>query len=145
MSKQAGASRTGWRGILRWPAFLIANIALFLLIGVSTARESYQGWTVDHQIQALQNQADQLEGRKSKLMELTSTLASNDQVELDARKRLGWKKPGEQVYVLEGYHPSSTVASDPSVLGVPNEPEPESLPRQWLDYFFHPRQASQTK
>jgi len=34
-----------WKG--KWPLFLIANLAILLVIGISTARESYRSWTVD--------------------------------------------------------------------------------------------------
>jgi cell division protein FtsB len=126
------------RALLRWPAFLVANIALFILVGVSTARETYRGWSVDHEIQTLKSQAEALEDRKLKLAELANSISSPEQVELEARTRLGWKKPGEQVVVLTGYEPSKGLSA-PDMVSLPPEPEPVSIQRQWFNYFFHPK------
>jgi len=135
-------SQTGsgsrWPSFLRWPAFLIANVAILLLVGVSTLRETYRGWTVDREIQALQSQADTLEGHKTKLMQLSTSLATPDQVDLDARKRLGWKKEGEQVVVLTGYAASTTWSDDPGdLVALPPVPIPLSNPERWWQYFTH--------
>ncbi len=100
-----------WKSVFRWPVFLLANIAVLLLVGISTLRESVRGWTVDHEIRALEAQAETLEGRKLKLMVLTQSLTSPERVEFEARSRLGWKKEGERVVVLTGY-PSGASSSD---------------------------------
>lgn len=126
------------RSILRLPAFLIANIALFVLVGVSSAREAYRGWSVDHEIQTLKSQAEALEDRKLTLVELADSLSSPQKVELEARTRLGWKKPGEQVVVLTGYEPAKA-GSAPETVALPAEPEQASIPHQWFNYFFHPK------
>lgn len=121
---------------LRWPAFFVANAAVLLLVGASTLRESYQGWTVDREIRNLEAQAETLEGRKLQLMELADALQSPEQVELEARKRLGWKKDGERVVVLSGYEATGTWrGTDASVVTVPREPV-LSNPERWWDYFF---------
>ncbi len=122
---------------MRWPAFLLANAAIFLLVGVSTLRETYNGWTVERQISALQEQAQSLEGRKMKLVQLTQSLASPEHVELEARERLGWKKDGERVFVMNGYQPTTTTtpASEPDVFLPTTEVFP-SNPQLWWNYLF---------
>jgi cell division protein FtsB len=137
MRPSSSPSHSPWTRILRWPVFLVANVALFLLVGVSTMRETYRGWTVEREIHALEAQAQELEGRKLKLVELASDLTSPERVELDARRDLGWKKEGEQVVVLAGYDASSTWKGTPSMLAaVPDEPV-LSNPERWFQYFFH--------
>ncbi|MBP9868948.1 septum formation initiator family protein [Patescibacteria group bacterium] len=137
MRPSSSPSHSPWTRILRWPVFLVANVALFLLVGVSTMRETYRGWTVEREIHALEAQAQELEGRKLKLVELASDLTSPERVELDARRDLGWKKPGEQVVVLAGYDASSTWKGAPSTLAaLPAEPV-LSNPERWFQYFFH--------
>lgn len=129
-------SAKGWKRLFRLPVFLLANAALLLLVGVSTLRESVRGWTVDREIQALDAQAQALEGRKLKLMELTQSLSSPEQTELDARQRLGWKKDGERVVVLSGFAgSSSTSAADPSRIPADGAASPSSI-GLWWDYFF---------
>jgi hypothetical protein len=113
-------------------------VAILLLVGVSTLRETYRGWTVDREIQALQAQADALEGHKTKLLQLSDSLANPDQVDLDARKRLGMKKDGEQVVVLSGYDASTTWSDDTGELAaLPPPPPVLSNPQRWWQYFFH--------
>lgn len=138
MKRTAGEQRSfSWPAFLRWPVFLVANAAILLFVGISTLRETYTGWTVDREIQSLQSQADQLEGRKLKLAELADSLSSPERVELDARRRLGWKKAGEQVVVLSGYQASGTW-SNTAVDDVSVPPEPAALnnPQRWWVYFF---------
>lgn len=135
MRQATTESTPHWQRLIRLPAFLIASIALFALIGVSTARETYRGWTVDREIHALEAQAADLEGRKMKLAELTNQLASSERVELDARARLGWKREGEKVYVLSGYQPPAK-ADAVSATDVPTAITP-SNPQRWVSYFLH--------
>ena len=125
-----------WPSFLRWPVFLIANAAILLFVGVSTLRETYTGWSVDREIQSLQSQADMLEGRKLKLTEFADSLSSPEQVELDARRRLGWKKDGEQVVVLSGYQASGTLSGESDDVSVLPEPVPLSNVQRWWMYFF---------
>jgi cell division protein FtsB len=124
-----------WRTAMRWPAFLVANLALFLLIGVSTVRETYRGYAVEREIKALEAQAQALEGRKLKLSEMTQAIAAPEKIELEARTRLGWKKAGEKVYVLNGYQPLKSEEDLPeSALAVTTP----SNPQLWFRYFFSP-------
>jgi cell division protein FtsL len=132
-----------WRELIRLPAFLIVNLAILLVIGISTVRESYRGWTVDHEIHALEAQAASLEGRRLQLDSLTRELTSADRVEYEARAKLGRKKPGERVIVLEGYSASATWSTDgeadPSSLTTQVAQPPQTNPQRWLTYFFSNR------
>lgn len=136
------SQKFAWPSFLRWPAFLLANVVLCLLIGVSTLRETYRGWTVDREIRALEAQAKTLEGRKLTLAEFADSLASPDRVEQDARRRLGWKQPGERVVVLSGYEATGTWNGDgPIVVPLPTS-EPLTNPQRWWKYFFHSSYSS---
>ena len=126
-----------WKKLVRWPAFLVANLALFLLIGVSTVRETYRGYTVDREIHALENQAATLEGRKMKLAELTQAVSSSERVELEARSRLGLKKDGEKVFVLTGYQATDR-AADSSLFIAQSQNSPSNA-ILWFNYFFKPQ------
>lgn len=126
-----------WKSLFRWPVFLLANVAIFLLVGVSTLRESYRGWTVEREISALESQADALEGRKLKLATLTESLSSPERVEQEARTRLGWKKDGERVFVLTGYHATSSAAAiDTKDLYAQTTETFPSNPELWWKYLF---------
>jgi cell division protein FtsL len=129
-----------WRSIVRLPIFLLANVALLLIVGVSTVRETYRGWTVDREIRALDAQASMLEGRKTQLETLAQDLVSPDRVEYEARSRLGRKLPGERVIVLQGISSTTTWSGDADGTdqGTGTErTDTKSNPARWWAYFFH--------
>jgi len=140
MRGSSGTSSRTWRDIVRLPVFLLANVALLLVIGVSTVRETYRGWSVDREISALESQATSLEGRKTQLETLAQDLVSPDRVEYEARARLGLKKPGERVIVLEGLSTTTTWTdggeADPAGSQIAQDPS-QSNPSRWWSYFFH--------
>lgn len=140
MRREPGTTTThSWKSLARWPVFLLANAALLFVIGASTVRETYRGWTVDHEIRALEAQASSLEGRKSALETLTKDLVSNDRVEYEARARLDLKKAGERVIILEGTIPTGTWQGDGTPDAAQRDPSSsnESNATRWLQYFFH--------
>ncbi|MBD3251368.1 hypothetical protein GF380_02850 [Candidatus Uhrbacteria bacterium] len=125
----------------RWPLILLGSLTLLLFIGVVTVRESYRGWRVDQEIRALESQADELEGRNKRLMEIAQALESPERMEVEARKRLGMQMPGEQVVVLEGLSATGSWQSQLQLDVVQEAPEVvRSNPEQWLYYFFKPHQ-----
>ena len=122
----------------KWPFFLLANLAILFVVGVSTVRETYRGWTVDNEIQNLQDQAEQLEGHKLELSNLASAMQSSQYVELQAREKLGMAKPGENVVILEGVAATATpwnLGQGDLHLSRTSLPDTESNPSKWLRYF----------
>jgi cell division protein FtsB len=118
----------------KWPLFLIANLAVLLVVGVSTVRESYRGWTVDHEISALEGKAQALEGRKMELGQLAARMQEPSYVEREARSKLGLQKPGEKVVVLEGVSATHTVWNI-DVVAVAQPAETRSNHERWWQYF----------
>jgi len=120
----------------KWPLFLVANAALLLVIGVSTVRETYQGWSVDREISALEQKAQGLEGRRSELASLANQMQSPSYVEREARAKLGLQKPGEHVVVLEGVSAATTSDwSEQLAATVPKPSDQTSNPERWWQYF----------
>lgn len=120
-----------------WPLVLLGSVALLLVLGAATARESYQGWKVDSEIRAMEAQADELEGRNAKLRELARVLQSPERLEVEARARLGLKQSGENVAVLSGLVATGTWQSAVVLDVVEERPEaPKSNPMRWMQYFF---------
>lgn len=123
----------------RWPVILIGSFAIVFVLGVATVRESYRGWKVDQEIQALEAQALELEGRNKRLLEIAQTLQSPERMEVEARKRLGLKKPGEHVVVLNGLSATGSWNSAVALDVIAERPEIDyPNPLQWYYYFFQP-------
>lgn len=132
-------NRRSLGSFFRLPVFLIANLALFAVIGFSMARQSYRGWSVDREISALEEEVSRLEGKKLRLETLTQELVSEERVEMEARSRLGRQKPGERVVVLYGRAATDTWTGEDVFGDVPVErtpaTDPRSNPQKWWDYF----------
>ncbi|MFA6446787.1 MAG: septum formation initiator family protein [Patescibacteria group bacterium] len=120
----------------KWPIFLVANVAVLLVVGVSTVRETYRGWTVDNEIKALEQKAQDLEGKKNELADMAIKMQSQDFIEQEARAKLGLQKPGEKVVILEGVSvgqatwKGSQSAADSKAVDLY-----ESNPHKWWRYF----------
>lgn len=125
-----------WRG---WPLLLVGSIVMLFVVGVATVRESYRGWRVDREIQALESQADELEGRNARLRELANALQSPERLEVEARVRLGLRQPGEHAVVLTGFASTGSWQGSLALDVVPEKPAVyRPNPALWWDYFFHP-------
>lgn len=123
----------------RWPLMLVGSAVLVFVVGIATVRESYRGWKVDREIQALESQADELEGRNARLRELANALQSPDRLEVEARTRLGLRQPGEHVVVLTGLATTASWQGSLALDVVADAPEVDRpFPRLWWEYFFHP-------
>lgn len=119
----------------KWPLFLIANVAVLLVVGMSTVRETYKGWTVDHEIKALEMKAQALEGRKMQLSELAAKMQESDYAEREARAKLNMQKPGEKVVILEGVAATQTTWQIDVVTAPPPPAVQMSNPERWWYYF----------
>ncbi len=119
----------------KWPLFLMANVAVLLVVGMSTVRETYKGWTVDHEIKALEMKAQALEGRKMQLSELASKMQESDYAAREARAKLNMQKPGEKVVILEGVAATQTTWQIDVVTAPPPPVVNLSNPERWWQYF----------
>ncbi|OGL73311.1 hypothetical protein A3E39_01075 [Candidatus Uhrbacteria bacterium RIFCSPHIGHO2_12_FULL_60_25] len=127
----------------RWPLMLVGSAVLVFVVGIATVRESYRGWKVDREIQALESQADELEGRNARLRELANALQSPDRLEVEARTRLGLRQPGEHVVVLTGLATTASWQGSLALDVVADTPEVDRpFPQLWWEYFFHPERLN---
>ena len=119
----------------KWPLFLMANVAVLFVVGMSTVRETYKGWTVDHEIRALEMKAQALEGRKMQLSELAAKMQESDYAEREARAKLNMQRPGEKVVILEGVAATHTTWQIDVVTAPPPPVIHMSNPERWWHYF----------
>lgn len=121
----------------RWSIVIAANAALLLVVGISTVRESYQGWKVDKEIRDLQTQVQHLEGKRNQLSTLIDTLHTSPNLDLEARMRLGMQKPGEQVVILQGFRASADAQTEAEARAQSEKMvRPRSNPEKWFAYFI---------
>ena len=120
----------------------MAAVGCFLIIA-STARETYREWRVDQEIDGLRGQVEQLEGKRLSLVDTLARLNSDETLDREARIRLGMRKPGERVIILEGMEQGKSMVWQDDLSGAPTssaralERNNTSNPRKWMAYFFH--------
>ena len=142
MATPNGGESSGVRRVVRWPVILAACGALFLIVGVSTVRETYREWKVDQEISGMQTQVEALEGKKIKLADLVQRLNSSDAMDKEARAQLGLRKPGERVIILRGVEGDANTWQDSLEIGTaPTKRVLRSNSRKWLSYFFRLNEA----
>ena len=119
-----------------WSWVFAATGVALVLVGISSARETYQGWKVNQEIHGLRAQVEALEGRRTHLAAALTRLQAPDAVDREARTRLGLQKTGEQVFVLRDG--ASPVLARDGFAPVSTEDEEVPNVRKWFRYFFHP-------
>ncbi len=119
----------------RWSWLFAVGGVLVVLTGVSSARETYQGWKVNQEIHGLRAQVEALEGRRVHLSETLARLQAPDAVDREARIRLGLQKPGERVFLLREQDVKTPVDAGGSAT-VHGEQQDESNAHKWFRYFF---------
>lgn len=85
----------------------IGVIWILFLLG----RSLWQNWDLKRSINKLQEQIAVLNQQKKDLENLNLYYRSDSFRELEARKKLGLKKPGEKVVILPAATPSATTVS----------------------------------
>lgn len=130
MNSSARAPR--WGRLIKWPAVTAAAAALFFVMSVSAVRESYRGYRADQEIRGLEQQIAAMEGKRTQLSEVIRRLQSSDALEKEARARLGMRKEGERVYVLQGEEWKDGADDGAQT----DRASARSNPQKWFAYFF---------
>ena len=88
-------------------ALMLIGLVVLVLISVPLARNMSKRYRVNDEINDLQREIDDLEGRNSELKNLVEYLNSDSFVEEQARLKLNYKKIGEEVFVIKDIPVSS--------------------------------------
>jgi cell division protein FtsB len=129
--------------VVRWRYLFIVNLMIVLFLSLSLGREVVRNKTIANEIAVLQGQATDLVTENLAINELQSALQSESFIEREARLKLGMKKPGERVVVIQEREDGATSlgidANDP--FGFVIDPDAVLLEEvantsKWWYYFF---------
>jgi len=109
----------------RW--FIILSLVLIVLLLLSYNREMQRQKKINEKILELRNEALTLEQSNFKLARMLNYVQSEEFVELEARKNLNYKKPGEKVIVITENNNNEDGAKKAEQL---------SNWEKWMHYFF---------
>jgi len=129
--------------LIRWRFLFIVNLLIIVFLAISLSREVIRTRAISAEIADLQAQADELAAQNIDLSQLKTAMQTESYIEREARLKLGLKKPGETVVVIQddsqgvelvqgadGTDPLGLIANGESVsMSVAN-------PTKWWYYFF---------
>jgi len=106
-------------------------IVLLLFISVSMLRELKRKQSIQKDILALQQELVETDANNSRLENFIEYLQTDEYAELEAKKRLGMKKPGEEVLLItrEDILSADESADDMTIT--------KTNWKKWWDYFFN--------
>lgn len=122
--------------IFRFRFLFAINLAVAILLVYSFGREYIRNQNIQNDIRVLEEKAASLEARNLEITKLQSTFQSETFIEREARLKLGMKKPGEQVVVVQ--RPWERIAENPVETMEPERVQADQLanPVKWWYYFF---------
>lgn len=132
------------RRLLELRLLLVVNGVILVLLALSFGREFVRNFEIQRDIDRLQSQSVELSAKNLQIAQLNTAFQTESFIEREARLKLGMKKPGENVVVIqqEGDTPVengiTTDETDP--LNILEDHDSEQLqvstPTKWLYYFF---------
>lgn len=129
--------------LIRWRLLLVVNLLVVVFLGMSLGREVVRSRAISGEIAQLQDQANKLATRNIDLSELKTAMQTEVFIEREARLKLGMKKPGETVVVIqdEASPAQQDENQDPNdPLGLVGENAEGNVavanPTKWWYYFF---------
>lgn len=133
--------------LLRLLELRLLSVALLLLLvflALSFGREMIRSRSIARDVAALEAQAVALEARHLEITRLADTFQTEAFVEREGRLKLGLKKPGEEVVVIQtepalrtgatGEAAGPSLASEASL--TTSVAQERSNPSKWWIYFF---------
>lgn len=129
------------RRILEHKIFMVANLLVLGFLTLSLGREFVRDYQIQREIDALQQDAEQLEMYNLEVARLNAELETRNFLETEARLKLGMSKPGERLVVVvddSGHSGSGTVSADATASAeqIAAELAAASNPARWWYYFF---------
>lgn len=116
-----------WKRFFKSHLFFVIGVVVVLLLSISLGRAQLQDRTIRNEIAKLHAEADALEQERNQYEELLALLETPEFLEKEARRALGYVRPGEQMVVIEKGETQEQEELDISEM---------SNPKKWWVYFF---------
>lgn len=89
------------RRLLGLRVVLVVNVVVLILLSLSFGREFVRNYSIQKDVAELRQTAQQLEARNLEIAEMHTQMQTESFIEKEARLKLGLKKPGERVIVVQ--------------------------------------------
>lgn len=122
-----------WQRIFYSQLIIFVGVVFIILFSVGISKRVERKHQIDKEINQLQGEVDRLASNGKELNEFLGYLNSNDFLEEEARIKLGLKKDGEQIVIINN-KPKEIQTDNYSNATV--APQKKNNPQKWYDYFF---------
>ena len=112
--------------------FLFFCIIIFVVILFGIAKGTVKNYYIDSEIIELQEEIAHLERKNEDFKQLINYLKTDSFVEQEAKLKLGYKKPGEHLVVIQDQNKTSYF----NQINEPDKAKEISNPAKWWAYFF---------
>ncbi|MDO8505666.1 MAG: septum formation initiator family protein [bacterium] len=123
-----------WKRFFKSKLFFVVGIVVLAFLSLNLIRAQLKDRAIREEIAKSQDEVDMLEKERSGYEELRTMLNTNEFLEKEARRSLGYAKPGEQVVVIEE-NQTCKMKNEKCTQGDEGEKQ-ISNPRKWWIYFF---------
>lgn len=127
-----------WQRIFYSQIIIFAGIFFIVIFSVGTSKRMARKKQIHKETEELQAEIGKLEANSNDLNELLAYLNSNEFIEEEARTKLGLKKDGEQIVIINDNNKTENVkkVNDLSKIYRPATSREKSNQEKWRDYFF---------
>jgi len=138
-----------WKRFIEFRLLFLINAAVLVALGFSFGREWVRNHEIQQEISRLVEEERSLQTRNLQIADLNTAFRTESFIEREARLKLGMKKPGENVVVIQDGNGEPVVSTDASEDAVTGGSDPRILlamddseeelanPSVWWQYFFH--------
>lgn len=113
--------------------FFLLVLILLALFSIALFREIMRKVEIQKEIKKLEEQVSEYESRNTELSLLIEYLKTDEYLEMEARTKLGYKKPGETVVAMATNSNNTMYLATETA----NQISKKSNWQLWLDYFFN--------
>ena len=115
------------------------GLCIIILIAIPVVKNNSKQRKIDREINGLRDEIAGLNGRNNDLKKVVDYLKSDQFVMEQSRLNLNVKKPGEEVYVIEGMGATSSADSQIFDINKAIPVKEMTNPERWMRYFVAKR------
>lgn len=136
-SRKEKKPRSFWQRIFYSQIIIFIGIFFIIIFSIGISKRMMRKNQINKETEQLRAEIERLEANSKDLNDLLAYLNSNDFIEEEARTKLGLRKDGEQIVIINNNKSNNTKAinSSPKVYR-PATSKEKSNPEKWRDYFF---------
>ena len=139
-----------YKRLLSFRYLLVINVVIIVLLSLSLGREVVRNYEIQSEINSLEAQAEGLAAENIEISDLYTAIQTESYIEREARLKLGMKKPGESVVVVQDDHEgvlmeeTTTQTLENSMQNLIKTVPKQELAntRKWWYYFFNKEQLN---